>query len=82
MDYIELRAKERISRRPGLGLVDIVPDSPTHKRVYLVGVKRSRSDHVHRLEIPFQVVERCEYHKSDTELLQLLDARLDEIFPA
>jgi hypothetical protein len=70
IDYIKRRAEEEIP--PELGLVDVVADTPTHKRVYLVGVKRPLGDEIHQFEIPFQVIERCEDEGSDAELRALL----------
>ena len=80
IDYIVPRAQERISQSGGLEYVDVVPDTPTHKRVYLVGIRMTGIDQVMRLEVPFQVIERCQDCGSDTELVQLLDSLLDETF--
>ena len=79
--YIALRAKERIFRRPGLEYFDVVPGTSTHKQVYLVEVRNTGSYSVKSLEVPFEVVKRCLDKGVDKELVDLLDALLDQTYP-
>ncbi len=79
--YIALRAKERIFRRPGLEYFDVVPGTSTDRHVYLVEVRNTGSYSVKRLEVPFEVVERCLDKGVDKELVDLLDVLLDQTYP-
>lgn len=78
--YIETRARGKISAREGLEFVDVLPDSATNTRTYRVGAERTSDRKLRRLPIDFQVVERCIFSGRDDELLQQLEAFLDQEF--
>lgn len=78
-DYLETRARTKVSQRPSLRFVDIVEGF--HARTYEVGVEKLGSTLVERLPIHFQVIERCLGKGSDQELLQCLDVLLEQKFP-
>ncbi len=80
-EYIALQARERIFRRAGLEYVDVVPETTSHRGVYLVEVRNTGSYSVKRLEVPIQVVERCLDKGLDKELVDLLDFLLDQTYP-
>ena len=77
-DYLLQRVKRQLGKRVGLQFVDIIDHTDT--RTYRVGVERPPSHRIHRLPIPFQVIERCIDSGKDDELLQELDVQLDKEF--
>ena len=78
--YVETCAR-RVAANKRLAFVDVIAQSATVARHYLVGVRRPPDDIVHRLHVPFQVVERCIDASSEIELVAKLNEELGNAFP-
>ncbi|MFB3921351.1 MAG: hypothetical protein ACE145_06485 [Terriglobia bacterium] len=73
--YIEPRAR-RMAAEKQLQFVDVVAQSATEARNYLVRVRKSPHEILHTLRVPLELVERCIDASSDNELVAKLDEEL------
>ena len=79
LDYVHQVARCFFLAWSDLVYVNTIPEHATTARRYLVGVRKPDDKVVHRLQIAFQIVERCLEDEDASELLGKLEKKLENL---